>query len=305
MRIIVTGAAGFVGSVMCKRLAAAGHEAVACDNLSFGDMRALGGFNGTFLQKDFWSLSGSELSGAGAILHQAAISDPNFSDEKTIREVNFTKSLELMERAAAAGIRFVYASSSAVYGNTPAPNIEFENELPLNEYGRSKLELDRAARRLIENGEIGGGIIGLRYFNIYGQGEEYKGRCSSMVFHFLKSLMAGRRPIVYGDGSQSRDFVCIEDVVSANVAALESEKSGIANIGSGKSVSFNRLIGIMSDELGKRVECDYVPTPVPQTYQTGTLADLAGARELLGFVPKWAIERGVGNYARYLARVVK
>jgi ADP-L-glycero-D-manno-heptose 6-epimerase len=298
MKILVTGAGGFVGARLCKHFEGLGNEVVACDNFRFGSMKTLKGFKGKVISGDFASLEKDEIAGLDAVLHEASISDPTFKDDNEIMENNFGKSTRLMGLCASCKVPFIYASSSAVYGNSPAPNIEFRNEAPHNAYARSKLQLDHYAMSLMKKGNK---IIGLRYFNIYGPGEEFKGNPASIVFHFMKSFLSGSAPVIYGDGKQSRDFIYIDDIIRANELAINSKASFIVNIGSGRSVSFNELFATMAKTLGiKNAKPSYVPNPFPNNYQYNTKASLERSRRMLGFSPSWSLENGIRGLATYL-----
>jgi len=298
MKYLVTGAAGFVGFALCQRLLQDGHEVVALDKHAFGEAN-FAQLKAEKISADFAALTVRQLGGFDAVFHQAAISDPTYPEEEEIMRVNFTNAVALAEKCQEAGVPFIYASSAAVYGNAPVPQVEFESEQPHNAYARSKLRLDEWARAKIA-ADAGPQIVGLRYFNIYGPGESTKGKTCSIVLHFLKSMLSGKQPVVFGDGKQKRDFVYIVDIVAANLLALESGKSGIANVGSGRAVTFNELVKVCSSAVGKEFEPEYRPNPLSKNYQYATLADLAGARRLFGYSPKWNIEKGAREYCAQL-----
>lgn len=295
MNFLVTGAGGFVGSNLCFALESLGHSVVACDDFAYSQRANLEGFNGKVLALSSGKLEPSHLRGIDAVFHQAAISDPTLDDEQKIMQVNLHFSVRLMDMCMHENVPFIYASSSAVYGNTKLPNKEFEAEKPLNAYARSKLLLDKEAVSRISKGSPSQ-IAGLRYFNIYGPREWHKGKTASMVHHFAMDILNGKTPVVYGDGTQKRDFVYVKDVVDANLAALESRKSGVANIGSGHAVQFNSLISIIAGQLGKTISPVHKNNPYSEKYQFATEADLSLARSLFGFSPKWGIEKGVADY---------
>lgn len=295
MRLFVTGAAGFIGSNLCMEFMRRGHEVVACDNFSNGTYRNLTGFRGQLLPKDICEIDENDLKGIDGFFHQAAISDPTVTDEKLVLETNLAQSVRLMKMCRQKGTPFIYASSAAVYGNTKSPNREFEAEKPHNVYAYSKLMLDYAARQEMGKSQI----VGLRYFNVYGSGEEFKGKTASIAYHFLKEIMENRRPLIYGDGKQKRDFVYIKDVARANLLALESGKSGIVNVGSGKATEFRELAGIIAEKLGKKMEPVYKENPY-QAYQYSTEADLGQAKKLIGYSPEWGIADGISDYVKII-----
>lgn len=296
MRLLVTGAAGFIGSNLSKYLEEAGHEVIACDNFSFGKKENLSGFTGIVLEKEHGRLSEANLSGVEGVFHEAAISDPTVTDEKLIMGVNFEQSMRLMKTCKKLSIPFIYASSAAVYGNTKIPNKEFQAEKPHNAYARSKLKLDYAAKEIMGGSQI----TGLRYFNVYGPGEALKGKTASMVHHFMKDIIAGKNPVIFGDGRQKRDFVYIKDIVRANMLALKSGKSGIVNVGSGKATEFTALVSEIGRALGKELKPIYKENPYKRGYQYATEADLSLSKATIGYMPEWNLKRGVKEYAVYL-----
>ncbi len=302
MKVLITGAAGFVGSRLCKHFESRGHEVIACDNFRFGSHKTLKGFKGKVFSKDFSSITDDDLAGVNAVFHEAAISDPTFKSETEIMETNFQDASAFMDRCCGLGIRFIYASSSAVYGNTKTPNVEFMDEKPHNAYAMSKLKLDHYAIKKMKDGNR---INGLRYFNIYGPGEEFKGKPSSIVFHFLKSFLSGDRPVIFGDGKQRRDFIYIEDILNANELAISAKESFIVNVGSGKSTSFNDLYRLIEEELGmEETGPIYKPNPSPSNYQYNVEASLDLCAHKLGFVPSWSLKNGIKEFAAYLEAVL-
>jgi ADP-L-glycero-D-manno-heptose 6-epimerase len=297
MRILVTGAAGFVGASLCKELEKLNHEVIGCDDLSSGSRKTLEGFSGELLVRSIGSLSAEDIKKTDAVFHQAAITDPASKDEAGIMRHNLVESLKLMKICSQHCVPFIYASSSAAYGNTKLPNKEFEAEKPHNSYALSKLLLDCAAVRLMGETQV----IGLRYFNIYGPGEEFKGKTASIVRQFTTELLNNRRPIIYGDGTQKRDFVYIKDIVRSNLLAMKSKKSGVVNVGSGQSIKFNHLVSMIAEIVGKDLCPVYRENPFSESYQHSTHSDLRLAKKLIGFVPVWSVEKGLKEYVFAMA----
>src|SRR6185312_10814803 len=153
------------------------------------------------------------------IFHQASITDTTVTDQLHMMRNNVEGFRHVLGWAARWGARVVWASSAAVYGNLPAPNKLSDRPAPLNVYGYSKLAMERLAHLwALEHSKLP--VIGLRYFNVYGPGEAHKGKFASMIWQLSLQMRAGKRPRVFSAGDQKRDFVSIEDVVDANLLAM-------------------------------------------------------------------------------------
>lgn len=208
--------------------------------------------------------------------------------------------MRLIRAAVERNIPVVYASSAAVYGHEPSPNSEEGCHTPANIYGDSKYVLDRCVLRIIEKNQ-NAKIVGLRYFNIYGPGEDYKGNMASMIHQLFHQMNRGERPAIFPDGTQSRDFVYVKDVVAINMLAATSGKSGIFNVGTGKANSYNAMIKHINEALGTHLEIDYVSKgKAPAFFQSFTQADTRLAKEKLGFTTKFSFRDGIHDYVNYL-----
>jgi ADP-L-glycero-D-manno-heptose 6-epimerase len=170
--------------------------------------------------------------------------------------------------------------------------------VPENPYGFSKLMMDRIALNFMEeNPHIK--VVGLRYFNVYGPGESYKGKTASMVYQLYKQMKEGKRPRLFKWGEQKRDFVYVKDVIRANLLAMEKDVSGIFNVATGVARSFNEIVSILNQLLGTHLEPDYFDCPY-DFYQNYTQADITKARELLGYEPQYSLEEGIKDYLNHL-----
>jgi ADP-L-glycero-D-manno-heptose 6-epimerase len=187
----------------------------------------------------------------------------------------------------------VWASSAAVYGNTPPPMVESGQPHPLNVYGYSKMVMEHVARRWHK--ETGLPCVGLRYFNVYGPGEGHKGKFASMIHQLAKQMKAGHRPRIFRDGSQKRDFVWIDDVIQANLKAAEFSAGEVFNVGSGISESFNAVISALNVVMHTNYEPEYIDNPY-HFFQKHTEADLAKSIAMLGYSPRWGLLEGVREY---------
>jgi ADP-L-glycero-D-manno-heptose 6-epimerase len=220
-----------------------------------------------------------------AIFHQGACADTTCDDRAYMMDNNFTFSKEVLHFALARRIPLVYASSAAVYGASTAFAPSRENERPLNLYGISKLDFDNHVREVAASSESV--IAGLRYFNVYGPRESHKGKMASMVYQLYRQLRSSGRAHLftgtggYADGEQRRDFVFVGDVVRVNLAFAEGTiRSGIFNVGTGQSRSFNDVANAIVERIGTGA-IEYVPFPenLSGRYQSFTQADLSGLRD--------------------------
>jgi ADP-L-glycero-D-manno-heptose 6-epimerase len=306
--IIVTGGAGFIGSNLVHALNARARSDIwVVDDLADGRKFAniadaeIGDYEHyeRFLERIVEARLPARIE---AVFHQGACSDTTEWDGRYLMEVNYRFSRELFEYCAARGIPFFYASSAAVYGAGQSFAETPENEAPINLYGYSKTLFDRYVRRRLP--AVRSPVAGLRYFNVYGPREQHKGRMASVAWHFYRQIEeTGRCRLFagsggYGDGEQRRDFVYVDDVVAVNLWLLErGGKSGVYNVGSGRSQSFNDVARAVIAHSG-RGEIEYIPFPddLRGRYQSFTEADLTCLREAGCEVEFRTVEAGVSDY---------
>lgn len=293
--MLVTGGAGFVGSNLARRLVADSHDVVVADDFSSGDWKNLTQFQGDVLTLD---VAGAidPLKAAGpfdVIFHEASITDTTVMDQRKMMHNNVEAFRNILELAATWGSRLVWASSAATYGRGPSPMKESHKAEPLNVYGYSKLAMERLALRYA--GRLKHPIVGLRYFNVYGAGENHKGKFASMIGQLARQMRAGKRPRVFTDGEQKRDFVYIDDVIEANLAGMRCKSPGVFNVGSGAASSFNQVVQQLNRVLKVDLPPEYFENPY-DFFQTWTEADLTESRKTLGYAPKFDLPRGVDAY---------
>jgi ADP-L-glycero-D-manno-heptose 6-epimerase len=303
LRILVTGAAGFIGSNLVKALEShfPTYEIYALDNFSSGHFKNLLGFKGEVITadislKELWeSLKSYRFD---VIFHEAAISDTRVLDQELVMRVNTESFKYLLDCAICSKSKVIYASSAAVYGNSPAPQSEEGGLVPENVYGFSKYAMDMIALKFMAlNPEIQ--VCGMRYFNVYGPGEDFKGEYASMIRQMFVRIKNGLNPRLFKYGEQKRDFVYINDVVNANIKAMENDVSGIFNIATGTARSFNDIVKIISDITKKDINVEYFDCPY-DFYQNLTQANISRARSFLGYSPEYDLERGIKEYIDYL-----
>ncbi|NOZ84366.1 MAG: ADP-glyceromanno-heptose 6-epimerase [Epsilonproteobacteria bacterium] len=296
-KIAVTGAAGFIGSNIAKRLERDNYDVVAADNFYSGTFKNLIDYKGDFFCMDLVSDDLDPFFGSDALFFESAITDTTVTDQEKMLKNNFGAFRRILEFAREEHIKVVYASSAAVYGNIGAPTKENVKLAPLNVYGYSKLCMDQLASYYVR--KYGMDIVGLRYFNVYGIGEQHKGKFASMIYQLACRMKEGKSPRIFTDGEQKRDFVSIDDVVEANIRALETENNGVYNVGSGTATTFNRVVEILNDAMGTDLLPEYFSCPY-DFFQVHTEAELSESRHLLGYNPNVSIEDGIADYVEQL-----
>ncbi len=293
MKAIVTGGAGFIGSNLALTLEQKGAKVLIIDDFSCGNFENLKSFKGDLIAQDINDVIWDKLGPCDVIFHQAALTDTTVSDQKRMMYNNVEGFRKIADFTAHNQIKLIYASSAAVYGNEPAPQRETGPLNPLNIYGYSKLIGDQIAGQMIRKSRSV--IVGLRYFNVFGTGEAHKRKYASMIYQLAEQIRAGKRPRIFRNGEQSRDHIYVKDVVEANLKAAEAKKSGIVNVGTGKTTTFNRLIEILNDVLGTQLAPDYFDNPY-SFYQNKTQADVSEIKKLTGFQVSYPIEQGIKEY---------
>jgi|TARA_B110000438_G_scaffold30165_1_gene29375 UDP-glucose 4-epimerase len=250
MRFVVTGGAGFVGSYLVKLLVKKGHNVVVIDNLHKGKKENLDEVLDKieFLNIDIrdYDLMEKNMRDIDGVFHQAALTvvQDSFKDPEEYHSVNVDGTENIFKIAQKNNFKVVYASSSSIYGHQEnVPILENFNKKPINPYGKTKLNDEIIAEKY---SKLGVKIIGLRYFNIFGKGQtiEYAG----VITKFLDRIQDGKPPIIFGDGSQIRDFIHVEDIANANYLAMTSDVSNLhVNIGTGNAISILELAKTMID----------------------------------------------------------
>ncbi|MFC6905707.1 NAD-dependent epimerase/dehydratase family protein [Halalkalicoccus tibetensis] len=293
-RVLVTGGAGFIGANLANRLAER-NEVIAIDDGSLGTPANL---EPGVEFRDRSVLEDGLPTDVDAVFHLAALSSYGMheDDPQQGARVNVEGFVNVVEQARADGCgAVVYASTSSIYGDRTSPTPEDASVEARTAYEASKLARERYA----ECFDAGNGtaLAGLRLFSIYqgyGGAEAHKGGYANVIAQFADDLANGDAPKIYGDGTQTRDFLHVEDAVRGFELAAEHELSGVYNVGTGESHDFETVVALLNEELGTEIEPEHVPNPIPESaYVHDTCADHSRITEATGWRPRVDLEEGI------------
>ena len=299
VRVLVTGAAGFIGSHLAARLVREGHEVVGFDDLSEGRRENLDRAEGIrFVRGDLRDRAAVAAAAAGCevVFHQGAKrSVPrSIAEPEAFTEVNVLGSLNVLLAAREEGSRVVAASSSSVYGDQDAfPLVETMLPRPRSPYAASKVAMEAYCRAFWHSAGVP--AVALRYFNVFGPGQDPASEYAAVVPRFVQACLSGTPPVVHGDGEQSRDFTFIDDAVEANLLAARAPEAaqGLAfNVAGGAPpTTINQVLALVAELTGTTPKPRFDP-PRPGDVRR-TEADVTLARELLGFAPAVSFREGL------------
>lgn len=324
---VVTGGAGFIGANIVKALNDRGiSDVLVVDNLEKADKfhNLVDCEMADYLDKrDFIAKieSGEITTKFDAIFHEGACSDTMEHNGLYMMKNNYEYTRTLLHYCQQHEIPFIYASSASVYGGGRVFREERAHEAPLNVYGYSKFLFDQYVRRMFDKRTAQ--VAGFRYFNVYGDREQHKGRMASVAYHHFNQFRdTGKVKLFegydgYGNGEQSRDFISVEDVVAVNLWFLDHpDKSGIFNVGTGRAQPFNDIatstVNALRQHEGKEpmtlaqmigagiVEYIDFPDALKGKYQSYTEADMGALRDIGYDQPFLTVEQGVGRYVNRL-----
>jgi len=306
---LVTGGAGFIGSALARGLLARGHSLRVLDDLSTGFKRNLEECldRVEFVEGDVsdFGVCKSAVVGVDYVLHEAAIPSVQRSVDDPLRSnnANVTGTLNMLIAARDAKVkRFVFASSSSVYGDTETlPKVETMPERPLSPYALTKLAGEKYC--VLFHRIYGLPTVALRYFNVFGPRQNPHSPYSAVISRFVESALAGRRPVVYGDGEQSRDFTYVENVVEANLLACQANgvEGMVFNVGTGEKHTLNDLLRALSSIVGGTLEPERGDPRLGDVRHSQ--ADIGRARRHLGYEPKVNFLAGLKLTVNWYAKV--
>lgn len=303
---LVTGVAGFIGSTLATTLLDRGYTVYGVDNFATGreqnldSIRDAGKF--TFHEADIRDADAmaTAIDGVDYVFHQAAAASVprSVEDPVTTTDINCTGTATVIDAARNADVdTVVVASSSAVYGSTDQlPKVESMEPQPESPYALSKYYTEMLTLQASDLYDID--TVALRYFNVFGPRQDPTGDYAAVIPKFISLMLDGTRPVIYGDGEQSRDFVFVDDAIQANILAAEGDITGEAfNIGCGGRVSVNEVVDTLSDLLGTDID------PIYDNPRAGDIrhsyADISKAKDLLGYEPAVSFEEGLTKTIPY------
>lgn len=290
MNILVTGGSGFIGRNIVRLLKDEGNTVTTLD---IKDKNSISDYH---IKADVRSLDKvkNACKGMEYVLHLAAITSPpefeNLSGEGY--EVNVLGTYNVLAASAMRDVkRVIVASSSSLYRQLNLPAKEEDASDTFSNFYPASKKIDEITAKVFLN--YGLETLSLRYFNTYGLGEDSKGNYSSIIWKFIDDVRKGNRPVIYGNGTQSRDFIYVKDTARASILAMKSGKPGESyNVGTGRSIDFNNAFKIISEELGFTGNPIYIQNPL-RSYQQYTQADMTKTGSQLGFLPKFDLGQGL------------
>ena len=308
-KVLITGGAGFIGSNLCDKLLAQNNQVVCLDNLLTGKKEniahLLENSNFTFIQGDIRNLDDCKkaVSGVDVVLHQAALGSVprSIEDPGTTNEINISGFLNMLLAAKEEGVkRFVYAASSSTYGDSKElPKIEENIGMPLSPYAVTKYVNELYAH--VFGSLYGMETIGLRYFNVFGRRQDSNGAYAAAIPKFILALMNHKAPIIHGDGTQTRDFTYIDNVIQANeLAATTTNKDAfnqVYNVAYGEETVLINLINKLGELLSQHdpkiaeIRPEHGPERLGDVRYS--LASIDKAKRNLGYNPTHSINQGL------------
>ncbi len=305
MKFLVTGGAGFIGSHIVTALVERGDQVRVFDNLSTGSPKNLAHLKGKFelVEGDVTNpeQTGRAVQGVEVVFHEAAMASVprSLAEPLASHAACATGTLTVLDAARRNGVRRrVYAASSSAYGNDPKmPKRETDPPAPISPYAAAKLAGELYCQAFAAS--YGLETVALRYFNVFGPRQDPNGEYSAVIPKFVSLMLAGKRPTVFGDGGQSRDFVFVADVVQANLAAAAAPAASgrVFNVACGRQQSLLELIASINQALGTKIEPVLAPPRAGDVRES--VADITAARTTLGYEPKVDFDEGLRRSIDY------
>ncbi|SFK65356.1 UDP-glucose 4-epimerase [Halogranum rubrum] len=293
-RVLVTGGAGFIGSNLANALAEQ-NDVIAVDDGYLGTPENLEE-NVRFVEASV--LEEDLPTDVDVVFHLAALSSYAMHEEDPTKgaRVNVEGFVNTVDQARQDGCdTVVYATTSSIYGNRTEPSPESMDVKARTGYEASKLARERYGEYFHNHYDMS--MAGMRFFSVYqgyGGAEEHKGEYANIIAQFADDLANGESPEIYGDGTQTRDFTHVDDIVRGLIAAAEEELNGVYNLGTGNSYDFNTVVELLNDELGTEIEPTHIENPIrDDIYVHDTMADISNITEKTGWEPQIRFKQGV------------
>jgi UDP-glucose 4-epimerase len=297
--ILITGGAGFIGSHIAREALDRGFDVKILDNFFAGNMKTVSDISdkveivkGDILDSE---LLKKEFKGIDFVSHQAALRSVPVSLKEPLNynNVNINGTLNVLEAARQCDVkRVVFASSSSVYGETESlPEKETYTPKPISPYGITKLAGELYMQSFYKL--YGLETVSLRYFNVFGPGNDPDSKYTTLIPLFIKTISNGESPVIFGDGSMSRDFTYVKDIANANILACTADNSAgeIFNIGHGKNISVEEVTKKIVEFFGKDMEIKHREDRAGDVHHS--LADISKAKRILGYEPKYDFDTGL------------
>ncbi|WP_049972319.1 NAD-dependent epimerase/dehydratase family protein [Haladaptatus cibarius] len=298
-RVLVTGGAGFIGSNLANHLAEE-NDVIVVDDGYLGTAENLDDAV-KFHEKSV--LDDDLPTDVDAVFHLAALSSYKMHEENPTKgaRVNVEGFVNTVEQARDDGCdTVVYASTSSIYGNRTEPSPVTMDVTVNTGYEASKLARERYAEYFANHYDMN--MAGMRFFSVYqgyGGAEEHKKEYANVIAQFADDIDNGETPVLYGDGTQTRDFTHVSDIVRGLKLAAEHQLTGIYNLGTGESYDFNTVVEMLNEELGTDIEPEYIENPIPDdVYVHDTMADTTAMYEATGWEPEVSFEEGLERVCR-------
>ena len=297
MKAVVTGGAGFIGSHIAIRLVKEGHEITVIDNLNTGDFNNLSEIEGKYKKMQAESAKVSELDKVDVVFHQGIYSSsPMYRNDRALLVKAISDFHRVCEYCSKSGAKLVFASTSSIYNGHKPPHTESMTPMVKDFYTEARYPMERLAELYAQM--FGMRYCALRYFSVYGDHEESKKGYANLVTQFIWKGLLDKTMKIFGDGSQRRDLINVNDVVSANLAAATKDVNGVFNVGNGVSYTLNDIKERVGKAMGKEIKSEYIKNPM-KNYVDVVEADTTKMKNVLGFAPQVKLDDGIRSAVDY------
>jgi len=293
-KTLVTGGAGFIGSNLVEKLVDKGEDVIVLDNFHTGAEENIEKVRDEIelIKKPCDEIPNIEFGDLDKIFHIGIPSSTNmYREDHLLVGKAINEFIKVLELAREQDVKMVYASSSSMYGRCDPPHKEDMDVAAFDYYTEARLAMERIAK--VHNEFYDVESVGLRFFSVYGPHEKAKGEFANIVHQFYWKMKDDESPVIYGDGSQTRDFTHVDDIVQACLKAMDSDvECDSINVGTGKETTFNEVVDLLNEKLGKSIEPEYEENPIIN-YVERTHADISKAQKLLDYKPTVELEEGI------------